>query len=169
MRIEPSDDIGETVAGVEACDAGAKVAFRWHMTRDDLSTALAARQVVMTGVHRIDAITLTTPDMAASIAFYRAVGFTISFGGDDSEFTTMSIEPNGPHVNLISNHEADRALVSWGRAIFHVDDVDDLHRRLVATGYQPDTEPADASWGERYFAIHDPGGHDLSFARPLDN
>ena len=95
MRIEPSDDIGETVAGVEACDAGAKVAFRWHMIRDDLSTALAARQVVMTGVHRIDAITLTTPDMAASIAFYRAVGFTISFGGDDSEFTTMSIEPNG--------------------------------------------------------------------------
>ena len=52
--------------------------------------------------------------------------------------------------------------------IFHVDDVDNLHRRLVAAGFQPGTEPADASWGERYFAIHDPGGHDLSFARPLD-
>ena len=168
MRIEPSDDIGETVAGVEACDAGAKVAYRRHTTRDDLWTALAARQVVMTGIHRIDAITLTTPDMAASIAFYLAVGFTISFGGDNSEFTTMSIEPNGPHVNLISDHEAGRTLASWGRVIFHVDDVDNFHRRLVAAGFQPDTEPADASWGERYFAIHDPGGHDLSFATPLD-
>lgn len=143
------------------------MAFRLDTTQDDLSTALTARQKIMTGIHRIDAITLTTPDMAASIAFYRTVGFTISFGGDDSKFTTMSIEPNGPHVNLISDHGADRTLASWGRVIFHVDDVDNLHRRLVTTGYQPDTEPADASWGERYFAIHDPGGHDLSFARPL--
>ena len=94
---------------------------------------------------------LTTPDMAASIAITGG-WFHHLFGGDDSEFTTMSIEPNGPHVNLISNHEADRTLVSWGRAIFHVDDVDDLHQRLIATGYQPDTEP-DASWGERYFAM----------------
>lgn len=168
MRIEPSGDIGETVAGVDACDAGAKVALRGETTQDDLATALAARQVMMTGVHRIDAITLTTPDMAASIAFYRTVGFTISFGGEHSEFTTMSIEPNGPHVNLISDHEADRALAPWGRVIFHVDDVDNLHRRLITTGYRPDTEPADAPWGERYFAIHDPGGHDISFARPLD-
>ena len=144
------------------------MASRWHRAQNDLSTALAARQVVMTGIHRIDAITLTTPDMAASIAFYRTVGFTISFGGEDSEFTTMSIEPNGPHVNFILDHGGDRALAPWGRVIFHVDDVDNLHRRLIAAGYQPDTEPADASWGERYFAIHDPGGHDLSFARPLD-
>ena len=143
------------------------MAFRLDTTQDDLSAALTARQVVMTGIYRIDAITLTTPDMAASIAFYRTVGFTISFGGDDSEFTTMSIDPNGPHVNLISENHATRGLASWGRVIFHVGDVDNLHRRLVTTGYQPDTEPANASWGERYFAIHDPGGHDISFAKPL--
>ncbi|MGH8701888.1 MAG: VOC family protein, partial [Burkholderiales bacterium] len=27
--------------------------------------------------------------------------------------------------------------------------------------------PADAPWGERYFHISDPDGHELSFARPL--
>ncbi|MHC4164482.1 MAG: VOC family protein, partial [Planctomycetota bacterium] len=27
--------------------------------------------------------------------------------------------------------------------------------------------PADAEWGERYFHITDPDGHELSFARPL--
>ncbi|MEC7657646.1 MAG: VOC family protein, partial [Pseudomonadota bacterium] len=26
----------------------------------------------------------------------------------------------------------------------------------------------DASWGERYFHITDPDGHELSFAHPLD-
>jgi uncharacterized glyoxalase superfamily protein PhnB len=29
------------------------------------------------------------------------------------------------------------------------------------------TEPADAPWGERYFHVRDPDGHELSFARPL--
>ena len=28
-------------------------------------------------------------------------------------------------------------------------------------------EPADAPWGERYFHVRDPDGHELSFARPL--
>ena len=54
-----------------------------------------------------------------------------------------------------------------GTGDFHVDDVtistDDL-LPPVSTWHR-----ADASWGERYFAIHDPGGHDLSFARPLTN
>ncbi len=28
-------------------------------------------------------------------------------------------------------------------------------------------QPRDASWGERYFHMRDPDGHELSFARPL--
>ena len=31
----------------------------------------------------------------------------------------------------------------------------------------PDTEPRDAEWGERFFHVTDPDGHELSFARPL--
>jgi uncharacterized glyoxalase superfamily protein PhnB len=27
--------------------------------------------------------------------------------------------------------------------------------------------PSDAPWGERYFHVTDPDGHELSFARPL--
>jgi uncharacterized glyoxalase superfamily protein PhnB len=51
--------------------------------------------------------------------------------------------------------------------IFYVTDVDALHARIVASGYQPDISPRDASWGERFFHITDPDGHELSFARPL--
>ena len=39
--------------------------------------------------------------------------------------------------------------------------------RALAAGYSPDTAPRDAEWGERYFHITDPDGHELSFARPL--
>jgi uncharacterized glyoxalase superfamily protein PhnB len=33
-------------------------------------------------------------------------------------------------------------------------------------GFHPDS-PQDASWGERYFHLADPDGHELSFARPI--
>jgi hypothetical protein len=36
-----------------------------------------------------------------------------------------------------------------------------------ADGYHPDTAPHDAEWGERFFHITDPDGHELSFAWPL--
>jgi hypothetical protein len=51
--------------------------------------------------------------------------------------------------------------------IFHVDDVDALHQRALAAGYHSTTAPRDAEWGERFFHLTDPDGHELSFARPL--
>ena len=123
--------------------------------------------VVMAGIHRIDAVTLTTADMAASIAFYTALGLHISFGGAESDFTTMSASNTGPHINLIGVATPDDVATGWGRTIIHVDDVDALHDQMVAAGWPPDAPPSDASWGERYFPIHDPAGHDLSIARPL--
>ena len=123
----------------------------------------------MTHIRSIDAITLVATNMAASISFYSALGFTLAFGGETAEFTTMSIEPRGPHVNLISKPADGDINTSWGRIIFHVDDVDDLYRQAVAAGLTPRSEPANASWGERYFAIFDPTGHDISFAKPLND
>ena len=45
--------------------------------------------------------------------------------------------------------------------------VDALYDRALAAGYQPATVPHDAAWGERFFHLIDPDGHELSFARPL--
>jgi uncharacterized glyoxalase superfamily protein PhnB len=50
--------------------------------------------------------------------------------------------------------------------IFWVDDVDAMHDRTLAAGADPTGPPADAPWGERYFHVRDPDGHELSFARP---
>ena len=45
--------------------------------------------------------------------------------------------------------------------------VDDVYRRVVARGLRPEAPPADAPWGERFFHILDPDGHELSVAQPL--
>jgi catechol 2,3-dioxygenase-like lactoylglutathione lyase family enzyme len=62
---------------------------------------------------------------------------------------------------------AERRWSWWGRVIFYVADVDALYDRALAAGYQPATAPRDAEWGERFFHLIDPDGHELSFARPL--
>jgi hypothetical protein len=54
-----------------------------------------------------------------------------------------------------------------GRLIFHVTDVDAFWTNLKEKGFDPEI-PRDASWGERYFHMLDPDGHELSFARRCD-
>jgi uncharacterized glyoxalase superfamily protein PhnB len=53
--------------------------------------------------------------------------------------------------------------------IFYDSDVDGLYARLIAAGCQIEAPPRDAEWGERFFHITDPDGHELSFAWPLKN
>ena len=44
--------------------------------------------------------------------------------------------------------------------IFYDSDVDALYWRVIAAGYRPDTAPRDAEWGERFFHLTDPEGHE---------
>jgi catechol 2,3-dioxygenase-like lactoylglutathione lyase family enzyme len=116
-------------------------------------------------VKRISAVTLLTGDMAASVAFYEALGFRLLYGGAEADFTSFAIGDGFLNVQ----HDAggpDRRPV-WGRVIFWVDDVDAMYRRAIGAGLEPEGEPTDAPWGERYFHIRDPAGHELSFARPI--
>lgn len=115
-------------------------------------------------VEGISAVSLVTRHMVRAICFYRALGFTIRSGGDQSSFT--SLHAGSGYLNLIAR-PVDRERSWWGRVIFYVTDVDAFYARAVAAGLKPDTAPADAPWGERYFHLTDPDGHELSFARPL--
>lgn len=114
----------------------------------------------------LDAVTLAVTDMAASVAFYDALGFdTLEFGGADAEFTTY--EAGGTHLNLQLVDEPPE--VRWGRPIFHVTDVDAIYERAIEAGLVAEFAPRDAVWCERYFHIRDPDGHEISFATPLTN
>ncbi|GMU47354.1 MAG: hypothetical protein AMXMBFR26_21360 [Porticoccaceae bacterium] len=116
------------------------------------------------GIRSINAVTLRTGDMVACVAFYQALGMEVTFGGADARFTSLAA--GDCHVNLSVALVVDAAPFP-GRIIFHVDDVDALYERIRGAGYTPETAPEDAPWGERFFHIRDPSGHELSFARPL--
>lgn len=113
-------------------------------------------------IERLSAVTLFVTDMARSSTFYRTLGFALKFGGEEAGF--MSFYAGEGFLNLA---RAKTLNTGWGRAIFHVDDVDAVHATALAAGLTPDFAPRDAEWGERYFHIQDPDGHELSFAAPL--
>ena len=112
----------------------------------------------------ISAVTLATHDMARALRFYQALGFPLRYGGDAAGFSSLSA--GNACLNPIAQG-SERNWSWWGRMIFYVSDVDALYRDALAAGLRPDDAPCDATWGERYFHITDPDGHELSFATPL--
>jgi catechol 2,3-dioxygenase-like lactoylglutathione lyase family enzyme len=115
-------------------------------------------------VEQISAVTLTVASMRNSVRFYRDVlGMEIIYGGEDGGFSSLRAkDANAPILNLEQGHTVTR----WGRMIFYVADVDTFWEYLRGLGFHPEI-PRDASWGERYFHMSDPEGHELSFARPI--
>src|ERR1051325_2255394 len=113
----------------------------------------------------ISAVTLATHDMTRALRFYNTAGFAVIYGGPDADFSSLRAG-EVQFLNLIAQ-PGERQWVLWGRLIFYDSDVDALHGRLAAAGFRPDTEPRDAEWGERFFHIIDPDGHEISFAWPL--
>lgn len=107
-------------------------------------------------------VTFAVSDMARTVSFYTKLGFDLVYGNEDSEFTTLRAQD--AYVNLVLRPGYEGQW--WGRTIFRVDSADAQCATALAAGLKPD-EPRDASWGERYFHITDPDGHELSFAELL--
>jgi catechol 2,3-dioxygenase-like lactoylglutathione lyase family enzyme len=102
--------------------------------------------------------------MRVSVRFYRDIlGMEVIYGGEDSCFSSLRArEAESAVLNLEIGHPG----TLWGRLILYVTDVDAFWTRLKESGFDP-ARPQDAAWGERYFHMSDPDGHELSFARPL--
>ena len=115
-------------------------------------------------IEKISAITLRVMNMKASVQFYRDVlGMELLYGGERASFSSLRASDS---ASAIVNLEQGDSMPRWGRLIFHVTDVDAFWTHLKERGFNPEI-PRDASWGERYFHMLDPDGHELSFARPL--
>jgi catechol 2,3-dioxygenase-like lactoylglutathione lyase family enzyme len=115
-------------------------------------------------LERISAVTLRVTNMRESVRFYRDVlGMELLYGGEDAGFS--SLRAKDAQSAILNLEQGDR-VTRWGRLIFYVTDVDALWTHLTERGFHPEI-PQDASWGERYFHMPDPDGHELSFARPL--
>jgi catechol 2,3-dioxygenase-like lactoylglutathione lyase family enzyme len=116
-------------------------------------------------IERISAVTFRVANMAESVRFYRDVlGMELLYGGEDACFS--SLRARDAQSAILNLERGDRA-TRWGRLIFYVTDVDAFWTHLKERGFNPEI-PRDAPWGERYFHVPDPDGHELSFARPLE-
>ena len=115
-------------------------------------------------IEKISAVTFRVVNMTKSVRFYKDVlGMELLYGGEDTGFSSLRARNA---QSAILNLEWGEAATHWGRLIFYVTDVDALWNHLKDRGFDPEI-PRDAAWGERYFHMPDPDGHELSFARPL--
>src|SRR6266852_2280874 len=115
-------------------------------------------------IEKVSAVTFRVVNMTESVRFYRDVlGMELLYGGEGTGFSSLRARDT---QSAILNLEQGEAVTHWGRLIFYVTDVDVLWNRLKDRGFDPEI-PRDAAWGERYFHMPDPDGHELSFARPL--
>ena len=115
-------------------------------------------------IQKISAVTFRVRNMKASVDFYRDVlGMEVLYGGEASGFSSLRAKDQ---ESAILNLESAHPVTGWGRLIFYVADVDAFWAYLRDRGFQPE-RPRDALWGERYFHMSDPDGHELSFACPL--
>jgi catechol 2,3-dioxygenase-like lactoylglutathione lyase family enzyme len=113
-------------------------------------------------IQHISAVTLAVRDMARAVAFYQAIGLDVLYGGPQALFTSFRLGNTFLNLILTPSYAGNW----WGRLIFRVEKVDDLHTALIAKGMQLEP-PKDGPWGERYFHLKDPDGHELSFAELL--
>lgn len=118
----------------------------------------------MVNIEKISAITIKVSDMTRSVHFYKNIlGLKILYGGENAYFSSFCTEDV---KHTILNLEQGNSVNNWGRIIFYVKDVDNFWAYIKEKGFNP-KRPRDAQWGERYFHMHDPDGHELSFARAL--
>ena len=116
-------------------------------------------------IEKISAVTFRVLNMKASVRFYGDVlGMEIVYGGEDAFFS--SLRANGCRRPDPQSRAGSFGYWLGARMIFYVADVDAFWEYLRGKGFNPES-PRDASWGERYFHMPDPDGHELSFARPI--
>ena len=114
-------------------------------------------------IEALSAITLAVSDMRVSVRFYEALGFEVKHDGAGEDFTSFGC--GASFLNLIV--QPHDQIKGWGRFIVHVSDVDQVYKKALDAGLVPSRVPSDAPWGERFFHISDPDGHELSIAKPL--
>ena len=127
-------------------------------------------------IQKIAAVALKVRNMERACLFYsRIPGLRLSYGGSpDSIFTSFEMTDIGSgsrsHINLEFCCEFESN--NFGRIIIYSEDVDKLYDlfkndSIISKIIEFVDEPKDSNWGERYFHIIDPDGHELSFAEPI--
>ena len=122
-------------------------------------------------------ITVNDPDEA--LAFYRdALGFEVRNDVSSDGFRWVTVGAPGQDLDIVlsqphggrSQEEGDalQALVTKGSmqaALLRTGDLDATFEKLVASGAEILSEPADQPWGVRDCAVRDPSGNLVRIAQ----
>ncbi|MER6804735.1 MULTISPECIES: VOC family protein [Streptomyces] len=126
---------------------------------------------------RFDAVGLVVSDMAASVAFYRRLGFAFPEGAEEQGHAEAEL-PGGLRLLLDTEDVVRSFHAEWkppsggGRTSLALRcdgpaEVDTLYAELVASGCRGELKPWDAVWGQRYAVVLDPDGNGVDLFAPL--
>jgi catechol 2,3-dioxygenase-like lactoylglutathione lyase family enzyme len=115
--------------------------------------------------------------MAASVAFYRRLGFGFPEGAENEPHAEVQL-PGGPRLLLDTEDTVRSFHPGWqspsgsGRAALALlcDDPAEVNRvydELIGAGHHGELKPWDAFWGQRYAVVHDPDGNGVDLFAPL--
>lgn len=124
----------------------------------------------------LDAVSVTSRDMAASRAFYTLLGFDFE-GGFDSEDHIEPVRGAGePRLMIDSAALMEKLHSQAPRAPNHSmfamlcdspAEVDTMAKRIGDAGFTVVSAPWDAFWGQRYATVADPDGYRIDLFAPL--
>jgi uncharacterized glyoxalase superfamily protein PhnB len=114
----------------------------------------------------LNAVGIVASDMARSLDFYRLLGLDVPQTPEEGHVNISST--NGLRLMLDSEEEVKKFRPDWVREpgnqfglAFQCEsatEVDQLYAHMISAGYQGDTDPWDAFWGQRYAQLRDPDG-----------
>ncbi len=125
---------------------------------------------------RLDAIGITTADMASSLRFYALLGVPVPAApeGDHAEATL----PSGIRLMWDTVELAKQIDRDWEPPVGHrqtlafhcgsAAGVDETASAVATAGFAVKSEPWDAFWGQRYATVVDPDGNVVDLFAPLD-
>jgi catechol 2,3-dioxygenase-like lactoylglutathione lyase family enzyme len=125
----------------------------------------------------LNAIGLSTKDMAESCRFYRTLGVDVAEPAADADHHEANL-PNGLRVMWDTEELIRQIDPGWTEprgqritlAFLCADpaDVDATYGRAVEAGFSGAKEPWDAFWGQRYAQLLDPDGNKVDLFAPLE-
>jgi uncharacterized glyoxalase superfamily protein PhnB len=118
-------------------------------------------------------VSLTVKDIQKSLAWYGDVlGLGVERSFDrDGKLVFVAMKAGDVRISL----NQDDGAKGWDRTkglgfsinIAVTEDIDAIANRIKASGGKLDSEPVDAPWGARYFALTDPDGYKLGMLKWL--